>query len=120
MYKKSRVSALKHRSTRKKQHERRRLARRLIKGDITIDQLDRLAGPAGNGVLRTVNYLSESEGVTLSPTLAQAVAAAVAPVSSGASIAPRRAAAAPRPTAARPAAPPPAAAAPPRGQARSP
>ena len=43
MYKKSRITALKHRATRKKMRERRGLARRLISGDITIDQLDRLA-----------------------------------------------------------------------------
>ena len=104
MYKKRRITTLKHRATRIKQHARRALARRLIRGDITIDQLDRLAGPASSGVLRTVNYIRETEGSTISPTLAQAVAAAVAPVSSGASPAPRRTAApAPRRAAARPA-----------------
>ena len=79
MYKKRRITTLKHRATRIKQHARRALARRLIRGDITIDQLDRLAGPASSGVLRTVNYIRETEGSTISPTLAQAVAAAVAP-----------------------------------------
>ena len=97
MYKKRRITTLKHRITRKKQHDRRILARRLIKGDISLDQLDRLAGPATSGVLRTVNYLSETEGSTLSPALAQAVAAAVAPVSSGAVAVQRRPAAAPAP-----------------------
>ena len=94
MYKKSRITALKHRITRKKQHERRLLARRLIKGDIRVDQLERLAGSASNGVLRMVNYLSETEGTTLSTDLSQAVAQAVAPAStSGTALLQRRVAA---------------------------
>lgn len=85
MFKKSRVTDLKHRKTRKKQNTRRILARKLIKGDVTVDQLGRLAGEASNGVLRTVNYLSETEGVTLTDNLSQAVAQAVAPGSSSSS-----------------------------------
>lgn len=106
MYKKSRITALKHRATRQKRRERRHLARRLIKGDINLDQLGRLAGPSVSGVLRTVNYLSETEGTTLSPTLAQAVASAVAPVSSGTATVQRRVATPPRRPAARPQAAP--------------
>ena len=75
------------------------MARRLIKGDITVDQLERLAGSASNGVLRTVNYLSETEGTTLSTALSQAVAQAVAPAStSSTALLQRRAAAAPKHT----------------------
>ena len=93
MFKKRNITVLKHRITRKKQRDRRTLARRLIRGDITIDQLERLAGPASGGVLRAVSYLREKEGSTISPTLALAVAAAVAPLSSGVSPAARRPAA---------------------------
>ena len=82
MFKKSRVTDLKHRITRKKQQARRQLARQLIKGDVTVDQLGRLAGDATNGVLRTVNYLSETEGLTLASNLSQSVAQAIAPASS--------------------------------------
>ena len=102
MFKKRNITVLKHRITRKKQRDRRTLARRLIRGDITIDQLERLAGPASGGVLRAVSYLREKEGSTISPTLALAVAAAVAPLSSGVSPAARRPAApSPRRAAAR-------------------
>ena len=94
MFKKSRVTDLKHRNTKKKQKTRRVLARQLIKGDITVDQLGRLAGEATTGVLRTVNYLSETEGITLANTLSEAVAQAVTPASSSSSaILARRAAA---------------------------
>ena len=94
MFKKSRVTDLKHRNARKKQRTRRVLARQLIKGDLTVDQLGRLAGEASNGVLRAVNYLSETEGITLTNTLADAVAQAVTPSSSSSSaILARRAAA---------------------------
>ena len=94
MFKKSRVTDLKHRNTRKKQKTRRILARQLIKGDVSVDQLRRLAGEASNGVLRTVNYLSETEGITLASTLSEAVAQAVTPASSSSSaILARRAAA---------------------------
>ena len=79
MFKKSRVTDLKHRNTKKKQKTRRLLARQLIKGEITVDQLGRLAGEATTGVLRTVNYLSETEGITLANTLSEAVAQAVTP-----------------------------------------
>jgi len=82
MFKKSRITDLKHRITRKKQAVRRQWARQLIKGDITVDQLGRIAGEASNGVLRTVNHLSETEGITLATNLSQAVAAAIAPASS--------------------------------------
>lgn len=85
MFKKSRVTDLKHRNTKKKQKNRRVLARQLIKGDITVDQLGRLAGAASSGVLRTVNYLSETEGITLAANLSQAVAQAVTPGSSSSS-----------------------------------
>ena len=85
MFKKSRVTDLKHRNTRKKQKTRRMLARQLIKGDITVDQLRRLSGEASTGVLRTVNYLSETEGITLANTLSEAVAQAVTPASSSSS-----------------------------------
>ena len=94
MFKKSRVTDLKHRNTRKKLKVSRALARQLIKGDVAIDQLGRLAGEAGNGVLRMVNYLSETEGITLTSSLSQAVAQAVSPGSSSSSaILARRAAA---------------------------
>jgi hypothetical protein len=96
MFKKSRITALKHRITRKKLETRRQLARQLIKGDVTVDQLGRLAGVASNGVLRTVNYLSETEGLTLAPNLSQAVAQVIAPASSsGSAILKRMAAVAP-------------------------
>ena len=101
MFKKSRVTDLKHRNTRKKLQARRQIARQLIKGDVTVDQLGRLVGDASNGVLRTVNYLSETEGITLSTNLSQAVAQAIAPASSsGSAILARRvaaSAAAPKP-----------------------
>ena len=84
MYKKSRITSLKHRATRLKRVEQRKLARRLIKGDLNLDQLDRLVGDGAKGVLKTVNYLNEVVGLSLPPTLASAVTQVMAPATSGA------------------------------------
>ena len=79
MYKKSRISSMKHRRKQQKRAEQRKTARRLLAGDITLAQAERLAGDGFRGVLRTTGYLGEQEGVTLTPTLASAVAQAVSP-----------------------------------------
>ena len=84
MYKKSRITSLKHKATRLKRVEQRKLARRLIKGDLSLDQLDRLVGNGVKGVLKTVNYLNEVVGLSLSPILASAVTQVMAPATSGA------------------------------------
>ncbi len=84
MYKKSRITSLKHKAKRLKRVEQRKLARRLIKGDLSLDQLDRLVGDGVKGVLKTVNYLNEVVGLSLSPILATAVTQVMAPATSGA------------------------------------
>lgn len=81
MHKKSQIASLKHRATRKKRAERRKMARSLLRGDVDINQLVRLVGDSSNGVLKTVAYLSELESITIPPVLAGAVSQAMAPAS---------------------------------------
>lgn len=67
-----RLASLKHRRKRQRRLAQRHLARQLIRGDVTLDQMQRIAGVGATGVLQTVAYLSEKEGFSLTPGLVQA------------------------------------------------
>jgi len=79
MYKKNKVALLKRRNKRQQRVEQRKLSRRLLSGEISLAQAERLAGQGLRGVLKTADYLSKKEGVSINPTLAEAIVKAVTP-----------------------------------------
>ena len=79
MYKKSKVVLLKKRHKRQQRMEQRKLSRRLLSGDLSLAQAERLAGDGLRGVLKTADYLSKKEGVSVPSALAEAMHNAVTP-----------------------------------------
>ena len=79
MYKKSKVVLLKRRHKRQQRMEQRKLSRRLLSGDLSLAQAERLAGDGLRGVLKTADYLSKKEGVSVPSALAEAMHNAVTP-----------------------------------------
>ena len=79
MQKKKRVAKLKHWAKERRLREHRKLARRLVAGDLNLGQTERIAGPALGSVLRAVAYLHESRGLPIPQALAPAVTQAVSP-----------------------------------------
>ena len=79
MYKKSKVVLLKRRHKRQQRMEQRKLSRRLLSGDLSLAQAERLAGDGLRGVLKTADYLSKKEGVSVPSALADAMHNAVTP-----------------------------------------
>ena len=79
MYKKSKVVLLKRRHKRQQRLEQRKLSRRLLSGDLSLAQAERLAGDGLRGVLKTADYLSKKEGVSVNSALAEAMVNATTP-----------------------------------------
>ena len=59
--------------------EQRKLSRRLLSGDLSLAQAERLAGDGLRGVLKTADYLSKKEGISVNSSLAEAMLNAAAP-----------------------------------------
>ncbi|MSQ11326.1 MAG: hypothetical protein EXR48_01300 [Dehalococcoidia bacterium] len=68
-----------HLKTETKRRHWRQLARQLLKGQITLPQMERLAGPSARNVLRTAAYLLPKETMTPPSLVAQAISRAIAP-----------------------------------------
>jgi hypothetical protein len=79
MNSKGRVTALKHRATKQKRQKQRVLARQLLKGELTTDQVRLLVGDGYSGVLKTADYIVNKEGSTIPSYLASDIAMAVSP-----------------------------------------
>jgi hypothetical protein len=79
MNSKGKSVGLKHRVTSQKKKNQRIIARRLLKGEITTDQVRLLVGNGYSGVLKTVDYIVSKEGSTISPILASDIAMALTP-----------------------------------------
>ena len=79
MNSKGRVTSLKHRATKQKRQKQRIIARQLLKGEITTDQVRSLVGDGYNGVLKTADYIVNKEGFTISSVLASDIAMVVSP-----------------------------------------
>lgn len=84
MYKKSRLVAKKHRLKQARRMEQRKLAHRLLKGDLRLDETERMVGEGYEGVLRTVAYLGDTLGIPIPAGITSAVSAVVSPAFSGA------------------------------------
>lgn len=86
MYKKSRLARLKQRVHGKKQLVRRKMARQLLSGALSLAQVEERDPEGLSRILRTVAYLNESEGSQIPSSIAPAVSHALAPATFGASI----------------------------------
>ena len=86
MYKKSRLARLKQRVHGKKQLVRRKMARQLLSGTLSLAQVEERDPEGLSRVLRTVAYLNESEGSQIPSAIAPAVSHALAPATFGVSI----------------------------------
>jgi len=86
MYKKSRLVAKKHRLKQARRIEQRKLAHRLLKGDLRLDETERMVGDGYQGVLRTVAYLGDALGIPIPAGITSAVSAVVSPAFSGTGI----------------------------------
>lgn len=86
MYKKSRLARLKQRVHGKKQLVRRKMARQLLSGTLSLAQVEERDPEGLSKILRTVAYLNESEGSEIPSAIAPAVSHALAPATFGASI----------------------------------
>ena len=86
MYKKSRLARLKQRVHGKKQLVRRKMARQLLSGALSLAQVEERDPDGLSRILRTVAYLNESEGSQIPSAIAPAVSHALAPATFGASI----------------------------------
>ena len=86
MYKKSRLARLKQRVHGKKQLVRRKMARQLLSGALSLAQVEERDPEGLPRILRTVAYLNESEGSQIPSSIAPAVSHALAPATFGASI----------------------------------
>ena len=86
MYKKSRLARLKQRVHGKKQLVRKKMARQLLSGTLSLAQVEERDPEGLSRVLRTVAYLNESEGSQIPSAIAPAVSHALAPATFGVSI----------------------------------
>ena len=86
MYKKSRLARLKQRVHGKKQLVRRKMARQLLSGTLSLAQVEERDPEGLSKILRTVAYLNESEGSEIPSAIAPAVSHALAPATFGVSI----------------------------------
>lgn len=79
MHKARKRSTLHHLKRAQKLQRWTKLARQVIKGEITLPQMERIAGPSSRGVLRTAAYLATREALIPPALVAQAISTAMAP-----------------------------------------
>lgn len=83
MHKPAKRSWLHHQKKDQKRYRWRALARQLLRGEITVPQMERLAGPSAQNVLRTAAYVSQHESVPPPAVVMQAMIVALEPALAG-------------------------------------